>query len=77
MLDISNLPCYSMCIVEKEMTMIYLVTLINFGCPIYRGDDIIAAIEKAENAGYECSIAYIIDGIADHIESYSPISGWR
>jgi hypothetical protein len=57
--------------------MTYLVTLINFGTPIYRGFDIAAAIEKAEKSGFECSLAYIMDGVADHIESYSPVTGWH
>ena len=57
--------------------MTYLVTLINFGTPVYRGFDIAKAIEKAEKAGFECSLAYITDGIVEHMETYSPISGWR
>lgn len=57
--------------------MHYLVTLINFGTPIYRGDDITTAIEKAEKSGYECSLAYITNGIAEYIESYSPLNGWH
>jgi hypothetical protein len=57
--------------------MTYLVTLINFGTPIYRGNDIVSAIEKAEKSGFECSLAYIMDGIAEHFETYSPLNGWH